>query len=115
MPESSAASWLLEGIHHSKTNYCSAAALCYLNTHTLLDPDALELVLNDFAFLFSLTDFVVSLVSLCCPLQLVCFLSCSAGMPDMVASQDKSTTSLAAGQFAHCQAYAQVYDYGYFS
>lgn len=65
-------------MHHSNYDHCSAAALHYLDTHTLLNPDAFELVLHNFAFLFSLTDFGVSLVSLCCPLRLVCFLTCIA-------------------------------------
>lgn len=81
MQVSSATNWkVVQAImHHSSTNHRNAAALHYLDTHTFLDPDALELVFHNFAFFLSLTDFGVSLVSLGSPLQLVCFLTCTAG------------------------------------
>ena len=61
----------LEGyasMHRSSIAHCNAAVLQYLDTHTFLDPDALELVLHNFAFFFSVIDFGVSLASLCSPL-----------------------------------------------
>lgn len=73
----------LEGCpsNHALLQYyqCSAAVLHYLDTHAFLDPDALKLVFHNFAFFLSLTDFCISLVGLYSPLQLVCFLTCTAG------------------------------------
>ena len=111
MQVSSATSWkaMQASMHHSNANHCNAPVLHYLDTHTFLDPDSLELVLHNFAFFLSLIDFGVSFVSLCSPLQLVCFLTCTAGHVWYKCEplQDHNRT----GSSTVCS-YAQVYDYG---
>lgn len=44
-----------------------------LNTHSFLDPDALELVLDDFPLLLGFGYLLVCLLSFGCPFQLVSF------------------------------------------
>ena len=54
----------------------------HLDAHSLLDPDAFELVLDGFALLFGLGRLFVCLLSFCSPLQLVSFLTCTT-TPDV--------------------------------
>ena len=47
-----------------------------LDTDPFPDPDALELVLDYFPFLFGLSNLFVCLLSLCSPFQLISFFAC---------------------------------------